>query len=158
MNLNPFTIAQLTGKTTSSVYYDTRTDQLKLSASPFLTMAGNDSYDLALSENKFRNKNSKKPHWKNTKDKKIAMRSAEQATTLVEESEHQPPKKTRKIIEISDDQRCCANTSDGSRCSLKRYKLSGELCFIHYQKTLDKKETQEPVVVERKIKKWYHLW
>lgn len=68
--------------------------------------------------------------------------------------------RTRKITPVPDECRCCANTLDGSRCTLKRYAKSGEMCYVHYKKTLPKIENPDVKVSENnntKTTKWSFL-
>lgn len=153
--MNLFTTAQLVGKTNSSLYYDTRTNQVKFSPVPVLTMSGNNAFDITVCGNK--GETSKKKELKKQElDKKHKQKNTKTSTTELPQTEPKP-KRTRKEVAFTDEMRCCANTSDGSRCALKRFEPSGELCYVHYQKTLPKPEPPKPVV-EEKIKKWYHLW
>lgn len=144
--MNFFTTAQLINHNTGSLYYDSKTGNVNYSQIPTMTMMGYDEYDVTL----IGNKKSKNVNKKDTKyrEKNIKIKKPEP------ELKH---KKPRKTVIFPDELRCCANTSNGSQCSLKRCTQSGELCYIHYKKTLPKIETQSPVV-EKKIKKWYQFW
>lgn len=146
--MNPFTTAQLINHGTGSTYYDTTSNTLKYSLSPTLTMFGDDTYDITLSGN------TKKTINKNIKLDKQPVKSKYEI----------PPKptktRTRKITPVPDEHRCCANTSDGSQCRLKRCENSGEMCYVHYKKTLPKVE--EPIVKvsdnsNSKSKRWSFL-
>ena len=140
--MNLFTAAQLIGHNSPSTYYDTNTGTVKYSLMPTLTSLGNTKYDITLiPNNKSKNVN-------NLQNKRKIMKSEQEP-----EIKHKNPRKT---VIYPDELRCCANTSDGSQCSLKRCKQSSELCYIHYQKTLPKIEKQTPVV--ETPKKWYHFW
>lgn len=135
--MNMFTTAQLIGHNSSSIYYDTKTNQAKFSTIPAMTMLGNNTYDITLLDCKKQDKSQK--------------------TIKREKPNFNHHKRTRTAPESPDELRCCKNTLDGTRCSLKRCKQSGELCYIHYKKTLPKIEKETPVV-EEKRKKWYHFW
>jgi len=92
--------------------------QLNVQHHPLLTMMGNDTYDLTVYKN----------------PKKVS-----ESKTLKEEEQiiqHKPEetKHRRKVVIAPDEQRCCADTSKGVRCTLTRYSKSNELCYIHYKK------------------------
>ncbi len=141
--MNIFTIAQLANNNTGT-YYDTNSGAIKYSLMPELTMLGHDKYDISLTPGKTNKivKNNEKP--------------------VIKQPTKQPikePKKIRKVKTFSDEQRCCANKLDGTRCSLKRYEKSGELCYVHYTQLLPKTEipTSEktPDNNNSKSKKWF---
>jgi len=84
--MNIFTVAQLTGHVAGSPYYDTKSNKVKCSLSPTLTMLGRDEYDLEVCN---LGSNKKKEQIKKT-NKISAM-----------DTSHQ--KRTRKVNPISDE-------------------------------------------------------
>lgn len=138
--MNMFTLAQLVNHTTGTTYYDTKSGGIKYSPSPNLTMFGYDSYDTTLIKGKKTENINKDKPFKKTLNQVVIK------------------KPTRKVNIVPDDKRCCSNKSDGSQCTLKKYKTE-EMCYIHYKKTLPKpiKNAVPEVVVKKISKKWFCL-
>lgn len=148
--MNIFTCCQLINQTKPTVYYDTKSNNIKLSTIPTLTMLGNDAFDVHVTKPLNNNPNENKNKNKNKNVFNII-------------------KKKKEIKKYSDDLRCCANTNNGNICSLKRYSLKSEdLCYIHYKQkqqnskfNQNKKETEIEIeskkdpISKTKTKKWY---
>ena len=148
--MNIFTVAQLMNHNAGSPYYDTKSNKVKCSLSPTLTMLGRDEYDLEVC-----NLGSNKQKEQINKKNKISLAdSLHNKTSTTDTNLHK--KRTRKVNPISDEDRCCAITTDGSRCSLKKYKNSEDMCYIHYAKTLPVIEKPAPEVMNEP-KKWFSM-
>jgi hypothetical protein len=139
--MNIFTTAQLINDNTGSTYYDTTSGTIKYSPSPILTKLGYDNYDIELTKN---------AQIEELKSKQFEQDKIKASTKT----------RTRKVIYVADEERCCASKLDGSQCTLKRYIKSKELCYIHYKKSLPKIEKPVPEVCDKSntnYKKWFSL-
>jgi len=155
--MNIFTISQLLNHNNPTFYYDTTSNNIKLSTVPILTMIGNNSLDISITNplhNKPNNTVYKKTN--NTLYKKTNNNTLYKNTNNTLNYAN----KKRNNIVYSDELRCCANTNDGNRCSLRRYtQKSKNLCYIHYKQQLkftikDDQIDQEQIPIP-KSNKWY---
>lgn len=148
--MNIFTTCQLSNHNKPTVYYDTTSNKIKLSTIPMQTMLGNKSMDISLTDTFY------------NKSKKTQCEKTTNMPYHVNKNREKYIKKNRKT-EHPDKLRCCANTRDGNRCSLRRYtQKSEDLCYIHYKRQLKStikdnqiKHVEQELVHIPKTKKWY---
>lgn len=150
--MNISTIGQLLNHDKPTVYYDTESNNIKLSTVPILTMFGNNSVDIPLTNSLY-----------NKPKTSLNIKTNNKTYYTNKNKEKNVNKKVKKNIELPDELRCCANTNDGNRCSLRRYtQKNEELCFIHYKQQLKSiiKDNQIVSIEQEhvhipKTNKWY---